>query len=50
MRSGEKGYPGMMDRVLENDIERTNFTICFDYPFSFEIMSELLSEKGELYA
>ena len=25
MRSGEKGYPGMMDRVLENDIERTNF-------------------------
>ncbi len=33
-----------------SDIERTNFTICFDYPFSFEIMSELLSEKGELYA
>tara|TARA_Y100000590_G_scaffold322141_1_gene364755 strand:- start:2259 stop:2768 length:510 start_codon:yes stop_codon:yes gene_type:complete len=33
-----------------SDVERTNFTICFDYPFSFEVMSDLLSEKGLLYA
>ena len=33
-----------------SNIERTNFTICFDYPFSFEVLAELLLRRGMIHA
>ena len=33
-----------------SDQERINFTICFDYPFSFEIVSELILKQGMINA
>jgi hypothetical protein len=33
-----------------SDVERINFTICFDYPFSFEVVAGLMLKQGVINA